>query len=301
MKRVPIVLVALSAIVLLGSARAYAGSDGKSVFLAKCQGCHSLSSEGIASREFPTPASVDWSRFCRQCTPDLSDVGRRREADWLKAYIRNEKKGRNGLKHNELPIGRDLIMKLDASDVPMTGTLSDEDLDALVQWLTTLKTAPAAAPAGSATSKPAEITPTNPPSVALPREDAGDVLRSARTVAVIGQTGKQMMNRAIWNPDGERAREKVAAVLSEWGRYTVVEHVEDADLVVVVTEFQKNINLLRRANLIAEMRVYRGGQPPSAETPTVWSGDAAEGFSQPATKVAEKFRDFVTGLLPRQP
>jgi hypothetical protein len=301
MTRVPVVILALSATFLLGSLRTATGSDGKSVFLAKCQLCHSVNSQAIASHGFAA-GMIDWSRQCRGCNADLSDVEKRRKADWLKAYLRNEKKGRNGLKHNEVPLtqdGKALIMKFGASEVPYAGPLGDDELEALVEWLTMLKASSPVAPADTGASKGVEVTPSNAQAVALPREETDKVLRSAQTVAIIGQAGKQMMDRAMWNPDSERARRKVTAVISEWARYTLVERAEDADLVLVVTEFQKNINLLRRANLVAEMRVYRGGQPPSADTPVVWSGDAAEGFSQPATKVAEKFRDFVKALPQR--
>lgn len=117
---------------------------------------------------------------------------------------------------------------------------------------------------------------------------------SARTVFVVGFAGRQMMDRLWANPDGARAEIKVKAVLSEWGKYEIVEDPRTADLVLVVIESQKNLNLFRLANLVAELKVYRGGQNISVDTPTLWSGEAAENFKKlPATKVAEKFRDYV--------
>jgi hypothetical protein len=108
------------------------------------------------------------------------------------------------------------------------------------------------------------------------------------------------MDRLIWNPNGDRARQKVEDVLGAWGRYEIVPHAEDADLVLVVTEFQKNLSWYRLSNLVAELRVFPGGQVPTPDMPILWFGDATEGFNQPATKVAQKFRDFVM-TLPVQP
>lgn len=127
--------------------------------------------------------------------------------------------------------------------------------------------------------------------------NATDLLLKARTVSVIGKTGKQMMDRAWANPNGARAKEKVVTVLAEWGRYQVVEDPLTADLILVVTEVQKNLSLLKRANLVAELNVYHGGEPVTEQTPVLWSGDAGEGFRKmPSTQVAEKFKDHVTKL-----
>jgi hypothetical protein len=132
--------------------------------------------------------------------------------------------------------------------------------------------------------------------------DSTEDLLSARTVTVIGKTGKRMMDRAWANPDGYRAKEKVEAVLKEWGKYEIVEGSDHADLVLIVFETQKNLNLFKLANLVAELKVYRGGQDLTEETPTLWSGDAAEAFKKlPATKVAEKFRDHVIKLSRLRP
>ena len=122
-------------------------------------------------------------------------------------------------------------------------------------------------------------------------------LLQARKVALIGETGKRMMDRGWANPNGERGREKLVAVLTKWGRYEIVENPTDADLVIVLTEFQKNINIVKRANLVAELKVYHGGAVPTEQTPVLWSGDASEGFRKmPATGVGEKFRDHVMKL-----
>jgi hypothetical protein len=102
----------------------------------------------------------------------------------------------------------------------------------------------------------------------------------------------------LWaNPDGKRGREKVAAVLSHWGRYRIVDDPLAADLILVVFETQKNLNLIKRANLVAELKAYPGGAILTEETPVLWSGEAREGFRKmPSTQVAEKFKDHVIKL-----
>ena len=127
--------------------------------------------------------------------------------------------------------------------------------------------------------------------------NATDLLLKAKTVSILGVTGKQMRDRAWANPNGARGKEKVVAVLTEWGRYQILEDPATADLIVVVTEVQKNLNLLKRANLVAELRVYPGGAPPGDQTPVLWSGDAGESFRKmPSTQAAENFKDHVIKL-----
>jgi mono/diheme cytochrome c family protein len=292
-------ILCVSAVAFLISVEAAPQGDGKAVFVAKCQQCHSVRSEGITEGGIQAAFRVNWTAHCNDCTPDLSGVGERRKPDWLKAYLKNDKKGRNGLKHSQLPVasnGKAYI--LEGAIVP---TLADKEADAVIVWLMSVKKAPPDAMSAVAPPRPPAPPPTKAKGAPLPKEEAANLLLSAKNVAVIGETGKQMMERAMWDPDGERAKRNVEEVLTAWGRYTVVPHAEDADLVIVVTEFQKNLNIVRLANLVCEMKVYRGGQEPTGEGPIVWSGDASEGLHQPSRKVAEKFRDFVKALPARPP
>ena len=86
---------------------------------------------------------INWTRggTCSDCTPDLSTIGdRRKDPEWLKAYLRNEKKGRNGLKHDRLPFvvdGEPIIGPNVFATIK--GKLTDEEVDALAAWLITLK------------------------------------------------------------------------------------------------------------------------------------------------------------------
>src|SRR5512139_423696 len=223
MKRATIVLLWLSTVVLVLPIRGDAQSDGKAVFVTNCQSCHTVRAVGLTEGQAMRKAlNIDWTRLCGECTPDLSDIGQRRKTDWLKAYLKNDKKGRNGLKHNELPItqdGKPLIMKGPGSSLPLGGTLSDAEIETVVQWLTTLRNAPPQV-ALNAADRPA-AAPSKPNATSLPAPEAADLLQTAKTVAIVGKTGQQMMNRAMWNPNGERARQKVEAVITAWGRYAV--------------------------------------------------------------------------------
>jgi len=128
-----------------------------------------------------------------------------------------------------------------------------------------------------------------------------DPLLTAKTVAVTGVAGAQTTNRDIWNPNGSRASLKVEEAMREWGRYKVVFRLEDADLVLVVTEMQKDFGPAKPARLVAELKVYPGGKEPTQDTPILWSNEAVEaGGKQPSAKVAEMFKDYVR-KLPRSP
>jgi cytochrome c2 len=85
---------------------------GKKIFLTnKCNTCHSIESQGIEK----TMKSAKG--------PDLSAVGAEHNAEWLTKYI-NKEETKNDKKHVK----------------GWTG--SKEDLQTLVKWLETLKTAP---------------------------------------------------------------------------------------------------------------------------------------------------------------
>lgn len=91
-------------------------AEGKKEFIAqKCNVCHSISSEEITHT----------SKIEKLVGPDLAGIAERREAPWLRTYIQREQLGDNGKKHAK----------------PFKG--SDEELQAIVTWLGTLKTPPA--------------------------------------------------------------------------------------------------------------------------------------------------------------
>jgi hypothetical protein len=73
------------------------------------------------------------------------------------------------------------------------------------------------------------------------------ILLSARTIAVIGRTGGQMIDRGWAEQSGFRAAQKVSAVLAEWGRYEAVTRPEDADLVLAAPAYPTALHLARGA------------------------------------------------------
>ncbi len=295
MKRTDVPLLCLLAITFTSSgATAAAQADGKAVFLEKCQTCHTVRSEGITAAG-PQQATINWTRQCPDCTADLSGVGERRKPDWLKAYLRNDKKGPNGLKHEEVP----LVLKGEYYIVKggLPPAISGAETDAVIAWLITVKAVPPDA-TPPPPPRPASAWPPKAKAAPMPKEEAARLLLSAKNVAVVGQTGKLMMDRLMWNPDGARAKRNVEEVIADWGRYKIVSDREDADLVIVVTEFQKNVLVIGVGKLVCEMTVFPGGQQ-TGEPRSVWSDDASEGLHQPSRKVAEKFRDFVKALGPR--
>lgn len=141
MKQVSVLLITLLTFVLFAALPGRAQTDGRAVFIEKkCNGCHSVDSEGIASLK---TWLVIWNRSCDQCTPDLSTVGdRRKNPEWLKDYLKGKKNGRNGFKHNEMCMEpfRNIVFKFHPGDFPLfTDKKDDESLNTLVAWLMTLK------------------------------------------------------------------------------------------------------------------------------------------------------------------
>ncbi len=136
-------LASLSPLVLFVALPGAAQIDGKKVFQDhKCTFCHSVDSEGISGGSLAKGMHIPWTDGCPDCTGDLSTAGDRRpDRKWLRAYLKNQKKGWNGLRHNEVPFTLDnsaevLVLRGATS---LQSELTDEEVDALVSWLVTLK------------------------------------------------------------------------------------------------------------------------------------------------------------------
>ncbi len=95
-----------------GTMHSSATSSGKSIFLdSKCDKCHTISSQSI-ERSGATPPG--------KLPPDLSGVGLKHNADWIKGWLLKEEE-LNGKKHLKKWSG------------------SDDDLKTLCNWLASLK------------------------------------------------------------------------------------------------------------------------------------------------------------------
>ena len=141
---------------------------------------------------------------------------------------------------------------------------------------------------------PAASSPTPKPDPSP--ADASAYLLSAKTIFVRGQVGAvQRATRGYLNPDGDRAKHKVLNVLSQWGRYRIVDDAAQADLIALVTESNRVIMGIQE-QLRSNLSVYAAGVDLRDATP-LWTGDAKEAFTKmPSTKVAEEFRKFVEKL-----
>ena len=114
---------------LFASPAAWAG--GEAVFLAnKCAKCHSVASEGIEGAKKPV-------------TRDLSTVGVRRSAEWLRGWMLKEVS-----KENKKDPAKPKLHR-----TKWKGT--DAELGAVVSWLSERRTAPAT----PALTAPAPTTP----------------------------------------------------------------------------------------------------------------------------------------------
>lgn len=73
--------LALGLLLLAAGVATAASADGKEVYLAnKCERCH-----GVARADIASTATSD-----RMRGPDLSDIGSKRDAEWMVRYLRKE-------------------------------------------------------------------------------------------------------------------------------------------------------------------------------------------------------------------
>lgn len=103
-------LIVLFLSALLYNVKAVESSSGKEIFIkAKCNMCHSITSQSIEAKKKSDN------------TPDLSNIGTKFKADFLKTYLKKESE-QNGKKHQ----------------IAFKG--EDADFETLINWLLTLKT-----------------------------------------------------------------------------------------------------------------------------------------------------------------
>lgn len=115
-------LTFLTAILALAWASSAAAADGKALYTQyKCNSCHAVSAQGIAVVEEEGEEAEEGEEVERPS--DLSDIGTKREASWLKDWLL-KKVDIDGKKHRK------------------KYEFKGSDLDTLTKWLATLKDAP---------------------------------------------------------------------------------------------------------------------------------------------------------------
>jgi hypothetical protein len=130
--------------------------------------------------------------------------------------------------------------------------------------------------------------------------DETQVLRAAKTVAVFIKLGPPAA--APYRPDFERARKQISVKLAKQKLQVVVEPV-DADIVVVVTEFNEDRGATASATTYGqtttaiahdviclgdEVKVFRGGKAPSDSDIPIWSASEVCGFSWPLNRAMDR-------------
>ena len=102
-------------------AAAGAADSGKDIFLSsKCTKCHSIKAAGIERQKSEDEDMADPDK---KQPPDLSDVGTRRDSEWLHGWLTKEITNDDGKKHK------------------MRFRGEEEELDALVEFLLSQKAA----------------------------------------------------------------------------------------------------------------------------------------------------------------
>ena len=128
--------------------------------------------------------------------------------------------------------------------------------------------------------------------------------RDKKTITVASRGG---IRRGI---DVEKAKESVDKVMSDWGRFTVVNNPSDADLIVVVFEDSVSPSRFSKAGgdtknrLRDTLAVFPGHSDDHTATP-LWVDISTESTfgaltGSSARKVADKLRDYVQTLDKRR-
>ncbi len=123
-----------------------------------------------------------------------------------------------------------------------------------------------------------------------------------------------------YHPYPAYAKKQVEKAIRKWGRFTLVEDPEQADLVLVVFEgtkkqtysysvehpkwYEKDRKTETFNSLVDRLLVFKGGKTSKADTTPLWdSGEIEYGsfadvlrLRMPATATAIKFRKFVEAL-----
>ncbi|MGB9106600.1 MAG: hypothetical protein WCC59_17745 [Terriglobales bacterium] len=128
-----------------------------------------------------------------------------------------------------------------------------------------------------------------------------NVLKNAGKIAVFINLGQPAAAR--YRPDFDRAKKQISKKLAE-SKLELVETPEDADIVLVVNEFnsangvaigsastygQTTAGVMQSMICLAdEVRVFKGGRRPQPEDAPIWSASEACGWSWPLNRAMDK-------------
>ncbi len=159
-----------------------------------------------------------------------------------------------------------------------------------------LQTAPKtklAIPAVTTQAQPAVAQGTVPAIARDPRQ----LVVSAKSVAIISRLGEvAQTGRLMWDPNPDKAKDKLEKAVRAWGRLTIVDDPAAADLVLVIVEGNRS-SFLKQGELYEVLLAFPGGSSESEDSQPLWQQEAKEGFGgRPADKLLERFRKYVEGL-----
>jgi superkiller protein 3 len=124
------------------------------------------------------------------------------------------------------------------------------------------------------------------------------LLVSARKVALIGSVGYVAATGLALNPSGEKAQQLLDDQIRKWGRFSVIEDPNKADLVLVLFEGNRSTGhggTIRTARLV----VLPGGGPPKRGDIPLFDESDNGGVLLPtsaAPKVVARFRSYLESL-----
>ncbi len=131
-------------------------------------------------------------------------------------------------------------------------------------------------------------------------DDSG-AMKNVKRVAVFINLGPAMP--APYEPDFDRAKKQIGEKLAKQ-KLDLVADPADADLVLVVTEFNINAGAIASAYTYGssttavardriclgdEVKVFKGGKKPAQDDAPIWSASDSCGFSWPLNRLMDKF------------
>lgn len=156
---------------------------------------------------------------------------------------------------------------------------------------------PAALLLASAIAWPQSPAPSGSGNAAPPMTQE-QLLISAKAVALEGGVGYTAFYGIGLRPSSDKSRRLLEKEIRKWGRFSVVEDVSKADLVLVLLEGNRSVgedDFVRTARL----DVFPGGSPRRRGDTPLWEGNESGNsllWTSGVPKVVGKFRAFVEGL-----